>query len=644
MKNFISKLSISKKSKKIMFGVVALIEILAILIVSTYCWVETVSTIWISGDGKIDTVTYTNAAVNTASTGTVDLTKYFREAGNVHLSAASSADGVNFYFPVVSKTNNKSTAKYRQGTISDVNVNYISFTFNLTSAAEYSYVFKQDPTIKIGNTVITDSSVRLAITDHDTNITKVFAKNSTASNVVSNTSGGTSSPVVYTFANYANNNKANNTLFTMAKNATKKVTVSLWLQTGINSSVAGQKVTIENLAISPNVPTYKVEAYAVTNETSNNATGGTVQVNNGTAGAHATDNIAKDGSVTLKAAVKTGYAFQGWYSAATGGTRYSIDPTYTFKVTSERTLYARFVTTYNVKAIAVTNGSTSGTGGSVQVGTATAGATSTQPIQKSQSVLVKATAKSGYKFVGWYSAATGGTQITEGTASSNGTYTYTFNVTANKTVYARFVSAYTITAYAVTDGNNNNSTGGTVKIGSGTASASATTTITNSESVSLIAENKNGYTFEGWYSAATNGDLLYSDSTYPISNATKNVTAYARFKKEANFTVYFKANHWDVSNVNDWFAVYAWNSDSDKTFVKMNLVKDNIYSVDLGKYYEKVIFCRMKDSATTCEWGNEWNQTADLTVPASNNQYTKNMFTPNSNEWTGANGSWSVFS
>jgi len=53
---------------------------------------------------------------------TLDLDGYFKKAGNVHLATCSSADGQNFYFPIVGDNNN-----YRQSTVNDRNVNYIGF-------------------------------------------------------------------------------------------------------------------------------------------------------------------------------------------------------------------------------------------------------------------------------------------------------------------------------------------------------------------------------------------------------------------------------------------------------------------------------------------------------------------------------------
>lgn len=641
MKNLINKLSSKKQtSKKLLFTVVVLVEIIAILVAATYCWVETVSTIWISGEGMIDTHTYTNATVNVSGSSAIDLTKYFREAGNVHLSSGSSANGKDFYFPVVQKTSASNNATYRKATLNDVNVNYISFSLNVTSSANYDYVFKQVPTIKIGNTVISDSSIRMAVTV-DSGTPQVFAMAATSSTVPANTSGTTSTATVYSFADYINNNLGKNKLFSLSQNSTKKITISLWLQDGINTAnYSGKQVTIENLSIVPAVPTYAVTAYAVTGTTSQNATGGTVQIGNGTAGAKATDNIAQNGSVTFKAAAKSGYAFIGWYTSATGGTLKSESATYTFTVTSAVTYYARFAKTYNVTAYAYTGSVNTITGGTVQTGTATAGATSVQAVANGKSVTVKATAKSGYLFKGWYSNGQG----TGNALSTDTEYEVTVNSAAVK-VYAIFVGSKKVTAYAVTDGTSNDSTGGTVKAGSSAAGATSSATIEEGKSVTFVASAKSGYTFEGWYSAATGGTQLAgsSSTSYTVSNITADMTVYARFKKNVNYKIYLNADHYDDASATIW--VYAWN-DTSNISLQMTRVAgetDDIYEADLGAYYPNVIFVRGPSTMTSLDWNSKWNQTADLTVPSSNSQYTSNMFTPYSGQWDNANGTWSVY-
>lgn len=110
---------------------------------------------------------------------------------------------------------------------------------------------------------------------------------------------------------------------------------------------------------------------------------------------------------------KDGYTFQGWYSSATGGTKY--DGTQ-ITASSPRTLYAQYTQTaaqqYTVylysngaiyKTLTVTNGSTYGT--------------------------LPTPSLSGSTFDGWYTKVSGGTKITSSS---------TVDLTANQTLYARF--------------------------------------------------------------------------------------------------------------------------------------------------------------------------------------------------------------
>ena len=95
----------NKKTRKgFILTMVALVEVLAISVVSVSAWVETISTITIKAEGaKIDNYVYTNADIGSDggySGNPIDLTKYFRAAGGVHLASASSADGENIFFPI----------------------------------------------------------------------------------------------------------------------------------------------------------------------------------------------------------------------------------------------------------------------------------------------------------------------------------------------------------------------------------------------------------------------------------------------------------------------------------------------------------------------------------------------------------------
>ena len=114
--------------------------------------------------------------------------------------------------------------------------------------------------------------------------------------------------------------------------------------------------------------------------------------------------------------------------------------------------------------------------------------------------------QSGYSFNGWYTAKTGGDQITPDTVFS-----------ASMTVYAQWTkdtppqpAEYTITF----DGNG------------GTSPAAQTTT--GQKLTSLPASTQSGYSFNGWYTAKTGGDKITPDTVFSAS-----VTVYAQWTKNS---------------------------------------------------------------------------------------------------------------
>ena len=209
------------------------------------------------------------------------------------------------------------------------------------------------------------------------------------------------------------------------------------------------------------------------------------------------------------ATVTTEYTFDGWYN---GGTRVSTSLTYApTNVKSNLTLTAKAtINKYTVTASPYfrntdgtgnyTSGTTGGTvsgGGSVNYGGSTT---------------VTATPAAGYKFDGWYSAgATGGSLL-----SSSVSYAIS-NVTASKTVYARFTKKYYTITYAKSDyvaslsktservAHGANATGCTMTVMSTTAQYS--------------------YAVDGWYSGATKKT---SNATYAPTAVTADATYTAK--------------------------------------------------------------------------------------------------------------------
>lgn len=238
----------SKKSNALII-IVALIEVIAIMLVSTSAWVETISNIRISGNGFIGNFVYTNADVSKDYNQPIDLSKYFQEGGDIHLASASSADGVNIYFPQVASVG--SAGRFRHGGISDKNVNYISYSFKVKAVdADTSFVFANDPVIKIGGKVINDNTVRMSVSSKGT--TKIFSKVAESNNVIGNTDGIPIPTNVNAFKDFTGEDDSK-FVFEVAKGTTEEVTISLWLQDVENvSQFEGKTVTIDNLELCRN--------------------------------------------------------------------------------------------------------------------------------------------------------------------------------------------------------------------------------------------------------------------------------------------------------------------------------------------------------------------------------------------------------
>ncbi|HNY25310.1 MAG TPA: InlB B-repeat-containing protein [Alphaproteobacteria bacterium] len=120
---------------------------------------------------------------------------------------------------------------------------------------------------------------------------------------------------------------------------------------------------------------------------------------------------------------RTGYTFAGYYDAISGGTQYYTSSGASASVwnkTSSATLYAHWTAnTYNI-----TFDAQSGTGGTSSV----------SATYDSAMPSVTTPTKSGYKFIGYYDAVSGGTQYYDAT----GTSTKSLDKTSSTTLYAQW--------------------------------------------------------------------------------------------------------------------------------------------------------------------------------------------------------------
>lgn len=252
----------NKKTRKgFILTMVALVEVLAISVVSVSAWVETISTITIKAEGaKIDHYVYTNADIgsdNGYSGKTIDLTKYFRAAGGVHLASASSADGENIFFPIKkSDVSDFGANSYRCADVNDKNVNYIDFSFNVKvdktfNANHAEFYLYQVPKITIGGADVSGNLVRMAITDTDTQKTVVCGYNAGSDNVVNTAYGKEVPGKVQAFSDFVVSSESEPTeLFRVDKGSSKTINIKVWLQDDkATTEYAGKTVSISGVNI-----------------------------------------------------------------------------------------------------------------------------------------------------------------------------------------------------------------------------------------------------------------------------------------------------------------------------------------------------------------------------------------------------------
>lgn len=515
--NFLGRVSI----KTIVLSVVALIQIMLLITGTTFSWVETISSLALTGGGKIDNPVMTVANIGSGSgyDKALDLDAYFKKAGNVHLSTCSSADGQNFYFPIVGDNNN-----YRQSTVNDRNVNYIGYNLKVVNKEKNKskdFKFGKIPSIKIGNEAVTDNRVRIAITVDG--VTKIFSNKDDIENVVAATDGKLSKTTVNAFDKYTNSDeKVTLPVFSIPANSSKEVKISLWLQAsngGNNGDVAVNDFTL--------VVSKKCVEVKYGNDS--DSTMGDISIGSN----NQQICYGEEGTtVPLNATAKPGYKFMGWYKDIDCTIKASVtDGKFKIGSDSKYTFYALFKKTYTVNVFAVTdNDENNHKGGTVQINSDVASTNATKSdVTVGEKVELTATPNEGYDFVGWYDSATGGTQIT-GKNPAN-VEIDSVNPT-DRTFYARFeIKKYTVTASAVSKDDNENTQVNKITYGN-EQKAQVEVTVKHGDSVTFkaVPADGSGYVFDGWYSdKACSSNKLSDNTTYTVSSVKADQNIYANF-------------------------------------------------------------------------------------------------------------------
>lgn len=242
--------------KNLVISIVILVELLAILSVATYAWVETVSSIKITTEDdkelEVDTYVFTEAMIGEGK-GTIDLADYFKQGGDMHFAPCSSADGRTMFFPKVTSAGtayvSSGNGRYRKGSTGDMNTSYLSVTFKLRADVNADFFFDQVPTFSNQSAdmrVSVTSQSLGSLSDPETTIYKIA--DTSNESMVNSVNGGTASVSVKKIANHIKGNNKTK-LFSVGAEETKIVTISVWLKgTSLDSNLP-QSVSISNFGI-----------------------------------------------------------------------------------------------------------------------------------------------------------------------------------------------------------------------------------------------------------------------------------------------------------------------------------------------------------------------------------------------------------
>ena len=243
---------------------------------------------------------------------------------------------------------------------------------------------------------------------------------------------------------------------------------------------------------------------------------------------------------------KTGYTFLGYYDAVTGGTQYynaDMSSMLTWSRTEGITLYAQW--SANEYAVSFSANGGSGTQRSVL---ATYG--------EAMPAITVAPTRTGYIFLGYYDAASGGVKYYNADLTSAAVWSNT----SDKTLYAHWQGV----PYSVSFNAND---------GSGTVS-SQSFVYGVSESLNANSFTRTGYSFAGWNTKADGSGISYSDNA-DVSNLTSvnggSVTLYAQWAvKTVTVTLY------DLSVINPTYTVsFDLNGASGTAPAPQTVTKEN---------------------------------------------------------------------
>ena len=236
----------------------------------------------------------------------------------------------------------------------------------------------------------------------------------------------------------------------------------------------------------------------------------------------------KDGKLAeLPTAARDGYIFKGWFTAAEGGDAVTADTVFD----KDTTVFAHW------KAYSVVT---------FDAGEGKSDAETARADKDGKLAELPTAARDGYTFEGWFTAAEGGEAVTADTVFDKDT-----------TVFAHW-KAYSVVTFDAGEGKSDAETARADKDG---------------KLAELPNAARDGYIFEGWFTAAEGGDAVTADTVFD-----KDTTVFAHWKKNIVSA---------TPSVKLSTSTYTYNGKVKTPGVKVSvngtvLTKDN-YSVSYGK-------------------------------------------------------------
>ncbi|MDD3302205.1 MAG: InlB B-repeat-containing protein [Candidatus Gracilibacteria bacterium] len=250
----------------------------------------------------------------------------------------------------------------------------------------------------------------------------------------------------------------------------------------------------------------------------------TLSANGGTAGTASVTSTYNTSMPTISVLpTRTGYTFNGYYSATSGGTKYynsDGSSATSYLLASGTTLYAQWTASTYI----VTFDANGGTSGTTSI-TVTYGTVMPQlPVPPS---------RTGYTFNGYFDSQSGGTKY----YNADGSSAIIYDLISNPTLYAQWIAnTYTITF---------NANGGSL----GTTSVIATYGL--DMPILTTPPSRTGYTFNGYFDSQSGGTKYYNTdgSSANTFNLTTTTILYAQWLP-STYTVTFNANGGSLGTTN----------------------------------------------------------------------------------------------